>query len=54
MSVKGLVGGQFKPLREEHISRIHQTALRILEEIGVRVDLEEAIQIYRKGGGRID
>jgi trimethylamine--corrinoid protein Co-methyltransferase len=54
MTVKGLIGGQFKPLCEEHIHRIHQTALRILEEIGVKVDLDEAIQIYRKGGGRID
>ncbi|HXZ43452.1 MAG TPA: trimethylamine methyltransferase family protein, partial [archaeon] len=54
MAVKGLVGNQFKPLREAHIARINQTALRILEEIGVKVELEEAVQIYRKGGGRID
>ncbi len=54
MAVKGLIGDQFKPLREAHIARIHQTALRILEEIGVKVELEEAVQIYRKGGGRID
>jgi trimethylamine--corrinoid protein Co-methyltransferase len=52
--VKGSIGGQFKPLCEEHINRIHETALRILEEIGVKVELEEAIQVYRKGGGRID
>lgn len=54
MAVKGLLGEQFKPLSEEQISRIHHTALRILEEIGVKVELEEAIQVYRKGGGKID
>jgi trimethylamine--corrinoid protein Co-methyltransferase len=54
MAVKGRIGDQFKPLREEQITRVHQTALRILEEIGVKVELEEAIQIYRRGGAGID
>jgi len=54
MTVKGLIGEQFKPLSEEHINRIHQTSLRILEEIGVKVDLEEAVQIFRKSGAKID
>ncbi|HYL79643.1 MAG TPA: trimethylamine methyltransferase family protein, partial [Candidatus Acidoferrum sp.] len=53
-AVKGLIGDQFKPLSQQQVGRIHHTALRILEEIGVKVDLDEAIQIYRKGGGRID
>jgi len=52
--MKGLVGGLFKPLGGEQIKRIHHTALRILEEIGLKVELEEALQVYRRGGARIE
>ena len=52
--MKGLVGDLFKPLDEAQIKRIHETALRILEEIGIKVELEEAVQIYRQGGAQVD
>ena len=43
--LKGYIGGQYQPLRQDQIGRIHQTALRVLEEIGVQVDCEEARSI---------
>jgi len=52
--VKGLVGGEYKPLSEQDIAKIHQTSLKILEEIGVKVELEEALQIFKKHGAKID
>ncbi len=52
--MKGLIGNQYKPLSDQQIVQIHQTALRVLDEIGVRVELEEAIQLHRKGGAKID
>jgi trimethylamine--corrinoid protein Co-methyltransferase len=52
--VKGLLGGQYKPLSEQDIVKIHQTSLRILDEIGVKVELEEALQIFRKHGAKVD
>ncbi len=48
------MGGQFKPLNEEQIHRIHQTSIRVLEEIGFKVELEEALQIFRMAGARVD
>ena len=48
------MGGQYKPLSEKNIVKIHETSLRILEEIGVKVALEEALQIFRKHGARVD
>lgn len=54
MNVKGLVGGQYKPLSEHDIVKIHQTSLKILEEIGVKVELEEALQILKKHGAKVD
>lgn len=46
-------GGQLKFLSPDEIVRIHQTSLKILEEVGVKVPLSEAMEVYRKGGTRI-
>lgn len=51
---KGLAAGQYKPLRQDQLGRIHETALKILEEIGITVDLPEARDIFAKGGARVD
>jgi len=51
-STKGYIGGQYQPLRQDQIGRIHQTALRVLEEVGVRVDSPEARAILLAGGAR--
>ena len=48
--MSGLIGGQYKPLSEKNIVKIHETSLRILEEIGVKVALEEALQILGNTG----
>ena len=50
----GLIGGQYKPLSEKNIVTIHEASLRILEEIGVKVALEEALQIFKKHGAKVD
>jgi trimethylamine---corrinoid protein Co-methyltransferase len=52
--LKAFVGGQFKPLSKKEIEKIHETSLRILEEIGVKVSLEEALAVLRKHGAKID
>ena len=52
--MQALSGGQYQPLNEKEIARIHEAALRILEETGVRVGLEEAREIFRRHGARID
>ncbi len=52
--MSGLIGGQYKPLSEENIVKIHETSLRILEEIGVKVALEEALQIFKKHGAKVE
>lgn len=52
--MNGLRGGQYKPLSEKNIIKIHETSLKILEEIGVKVGLEEALQIFKKHGAKVD
>ncbi len=38
----------------DQIAAMHETALKTLEELGMRVLLPEAIDIFRQGGARID
>lgn len=52
--MNGLRGGQYKPLSEKNIIKIHETSLKILDEIGVKVGLEEALQIFKKHGAKVD
>lgn len=39
---------------EDQIASIHETALRTLEELGLKVLLPKAVEIYRKAGARVD
>ena len=38
----------------DQIANMHETALRTLEELGMKVLLPEAIEIFRKGGARVE
>ena len=41
-------------MNDEDIRRIHETALKILEEIGIETESPESLDIYEKGGCRVD
>ncbi|MFC1904551.1 trimethylamine methyltransferase family protein [Chloroflexota bacterium] len=51
---KGLDGGSFKPLTEESIAKVHQTAMRIIEEVGFEVNSEAALELFKGAGARVD
>ena len=51
---KGLAGGSFKPLTEESISRVHLTAMRIIEEVGFEVNSEIALKLFEEAGAKVD
>ena len=44
---------QFPRLSEKQCQRIHEASLEILERIGVRLDLEEAVQMLKKAGAKV-
>lgn len=52
--MKGLPGGQYRPLAEKEVKRIHEAALRILEEIGIKVELEEVQALFKSHGAKVD
>ena len=47
-------GGQLELLKMEEVERIHETSLRILDEVGIKVPLVEALDIYAAGGALVD
>ena len=49
----GLVGGDYRPLTEEQIERIHQASMRVFEEVGIRVHNQEARRRFREAGARV-
>ncbi|MFC2035491.1 trimethylamine methyltransferase family protein [Chloroflexota bacterium] len=51
---KGLAGGSFKPLTEESISRVHQTVMRVIEEVGFEVNSEVALGLFKRAGAQVD
>jgi len=54
MTRKGLFGGSYKPLTPEAISKINETALRIIEEIGCKVNSEIALEALEVAGASVD
>jgi trimethylamine--corrinoid protein Co-methyltransferase len=51
---KGLSGGQYKPLTDDDIQKIHTTTLKVLAEVGVEVNFAEARELFRGAGAEVD
>jgi trimethylamine--corrinoid protein Co-methyltransferase len=50
----GLIGGQYQPLTEEQVRRIHEASLNVLQQTGIRVDNEEVLALFCKAGASVD
>src|SRR5262245_58308911 len=46
----GFEGGQYRPLSERDIERIYDTALKLLEEVGIGEPIPEILQYAIPGG----
>ena len=51
---KGLLGGSLKLLTEESINKVHQTVMRVIEEVGFEVNSEVALGLFKKVGAWVD
>lgn len=51
---KGLLGGQYKPLKEEDIRKIHETSLRVFAEVGVQVNCRAALEVFKNAGAQVN
>lgn len=50
----GLPGGQYKPLSQRDIERIHEAALTVLERTGIEVMPSECRELFRAAGAKVD
>lgn len=51
---KGLAGGQYTPLTQEDIHKIHQASMEVFEEVGVQVNYPEALEYFAAAGAEVD
>ena len=51
---KGLPGGSFKPLTEDAIGMIHQTVMRVIEEVGFQVYSDTGLELFKDAGAWVD
>ncbi len=50
----GLPGGQYRPLAEADVRRIHEASLEVLERVGIQVMPSECREIWRAAGAAVD
>ena len=50
MTRRGIAGGSYKPLPNEDIDRIHQTVMKVIEEVGFQVNSKEALKYFKDAG----
>jgi trimethylamine---corrinoid protein Co-methyltransferase len=50
----GMVGGQYKPLKDVDMVRIHETALKLLENVGVGTPIPSCVEAVTARGGFIN
>jgi trimethylamine--corrinoid protein Co-methyltransferase len=51
---KGLAGGQYKPLSDQDIKRIHETSLKVFAEVGVQINFTPARDLFRTAGAQVN
>jgi len=51
---KGLLGGQYKPITDQEIKKIHETSLRVFSELGIQVNSPEARNRFLGAGAEAD
>ncbi|MBE9547206.1 MAG: trimethylamine methyltransferase family protein [Proteobacteria bacterium] len=51
---RGLSGGQYRPITDQDIEKIHETSLRVFAEIGIQVNFPEARELFQKAGAEVD
>lgn len=51
---KGLAGGQYTPLTQTDIDKIHAASMEIFEDVGVQVNYPEALDQFSRAGAKVD
>lgn len=52
--MRGLEGGQYRPLDANQVEQIHAASLRILQQTGIQVENSQALELFESSGAVID
>ncbi len=52
--LQGFSGGRYKPLSEDDIQSIHETSMKVFSEIGIKVQNDEAFEMFSSVASSID
>ena len=52
MARRGMAGGSYKPLTDEAVSKIDDSVMRVIEEVGFQVNSSEAMHYYLEAGAK--
>jgi len=52
--LKGFDGIRYKPLSEEDIQSIHETSMKVFSEIGIKVNNDEAYEMFSRVASSVD
>jgi trimethylamine--corrinoid protein Co-methyltransferase len=52
--LKGVTGGSYHPLSDDSVEQVHDTAMRIFEEVGIQVNSDLALGLFRGTDATID
>ena len=50
----GLDGGQYRPLTDSDVRKVHQAVVRIMSEIGIKVANRKAFELFKSKGLKTD
>jgi len=54
MTGKKIEGGSYKPLAQESMERIHETVMRVFEEVGIEVNSKEALDLFKHTNAQVN
>ncbi|WP_227764450.1 trimethylamine methyltransferase family protein [Zhaonella formicivorans] len=54
MEIKAVTGGSYAPLSEKDIQEIHNATIKIMENTGLEVHYDGALEIFEDGGAKVD
>jgi len=50
---KGIEGGSYRPLTEDGITQIHDTVMRVFEEVGIQVNSDKSLEYFKDAGASV-
>lgn len=54
MVKRGIQGGILRPLTNSEIKSIHTASLEVLEQVGLQVQSERIMDVFKSGGAEVD